>query len=406
VIPEVRRQTGPHYYVDSNGGSDEADGRTAETAWQTLDRLGQVRLMPGDNVNIKRGSEFAGGLVISDAGSEDAPIYWQSYGEGAAPVFENDEGMWKDAIVVAGSWVVVQGFHARNASQGGVRVDKVAEHVLIQSVEASNVGIGFLLDGDNVSVQHCDAHDLRMIVNTEGGDDDFGAVGFWSYGSHNEFAYSRCARCVAPSYDYGTDGGFAEVFGDTTDNYLHHNWAEDTDGFVEVGGGTTANLRVEQNVSITRGGFACLHDGRNSDVVQNVTIDNNTIIVTKNPSTPWAPTAFGCFERDDGASKIVARNNVIWVAGGHPAEDFAFTHSHNLIHLTDGGSVKPSFTLSEGDVLADPLFVNAAEGDFALLPGSPGIDSAVDLTFGVDVLGRSMPVGAGPDRGAIEVQAQ
>ena len=54
-------------------------------------------------------------------------------------------------------------------------------------------------------------------------------------------------------------------------------------------------------------------------------------------------------------------------------------------------------------ILADPLFVNRAGGDYHLQVGSPAIDRArTDLTRPYDFEGRSRPIGGGPDIGAYE----
>jgi hypothetical protein len=51
----------------------------------------------------------------------------------------------------------------------------------------------------------------------------------------------------------------------------------------------------------------------------------------------------------------------------------------------------------------DPRFVNAAQGDFHLMAGSPAIDAAdPTATLSTDYDGVSRPQGAGRDLGAFE----
>ena len=45
-------------------------------------------------------------------------------------------------------------------------------------------------------------HDLAMIVITPGGNEDYGAVGFWLNAGNNEVSYNVGINCKAPSYDY------------------------------------------------------------------------------------------------------------------------------------------------------------------------------------------------------------
>ena len=73
------------YYVDSLNGSDAADGRSPQTAWKSTDRINTADLKPGDKVLFRRGGLWRGHISCR-AGSESAPIYYGTYGEGRAPV--------------------------------------------------------------------------------------------------------------------------------------------------------------------------------------------------------------------------------------------------------------------------------------------------------------------------------
>lgn len=61
-----------------------------------------------------------------------------------------------------------------------------------------------------------------------------------------------------------------------------------------------------------------------------------------------------------------------------------------------------------GNIIGDPHFVDAAAGNYRLMPGSPAIDAGgpIALNNGHDLEGRSRPQGAGPDMGAFEYVPQ
>jgi hypothetical protein len=59
--------------------------------------------------------------------------------------------------------------------------------------------------------------------------------------------------------------------------------------------------------------------------------------------------------------------------------------------------------LGVGDKIADPKFVNLAEGDFHLQPDSPAIGAGVALGYKTDVEGKPVPA-TSPDIGAYQHQ--
>ncbi len=70
--------TGTKYYV-SNSGSNANDGKTPESAWQTLDKVNSASLKEGDGVFFKRGDTFRGQLTTKKG------VTYSAYGEGAKP---------------------------------------------------------------------------------------------------------------------------------------------------------------------------------------------------------------------------------------------------------------------------------------------------------------------------------
>lgn len=77
------------FYVSPHG-DDGASGESSGRAWRTLDRLNRhiadSGLKPGDRILLRGGSEFAGGIVISDAGggTRERPAVVSTFGRGRA----------------------------------------------------------------------------------------------------------------------------------------------------------------------------------------------------------------------------------------------------------------------------------------------------------------------------------
>lgn len=77
--------TGTKYYVSSGSGDDANDGKSPETAWQTLTRVNNAELAEGDGVFFKRGEIFRGQLKTRQG------VTYSAYGEGKKPALYGSE---------------------------------------------------------------------------------------------------------------------------------------------------------------------------------------------------------------------------------------------------------------------------------------------------------------------------
>ena len=389
------------YYI-SPGGSDANSGRTETDAWLTLDKVNQTAFLPGDVIRFERGGAWTGELDLSVSGAPGLPIVFTSYGDGPLPVISNpgSETNFTSAIHVTGQWLVVDGLKAAGAQDAGVYVQ--ASLVVVQNVEATEVGIGIKVSGQNNLITRNYIHDLHMVKNTPGGTDDYGAIGIaLGNASRNEISYNRIANCIAPSFDFGSDGGVIEFYGQADSNYIHHNWGSDSNGFLEVGGGSAVDNVLAYNVSVNNGGFTSIHlsDAWASEV-RNFRVENNTIVETGAPD--WMLIKFA---GEPTPETFMLRNNILYVSGFQGiANKTNFTHSNNLYFLI--GVTKLGFDLGLGEFVADPLFVDLARRDFRLQAESPAIDAGLDLGYLLDFINHPLPSGRATDLGAFEFQFQ
>jgi len=380
------------YYVSATGdGNDANSGTSPSTPWATLTKVNNTAFSPGDIINFKRGSTWTGRLVVDSNGVPGHPVTYQAYGTGAAPIIQRSAtpptSGYTHAIDITGDYNVVGDFLVRHAHEAGIFLSSAATHNTVQGNEIMAAGTGVMVSGQFNLITENYVHDLRMIVNTSGGDDDYGAVCFWLQAPNNEVSYNRGVNCKASSFDYGSDGGFVEVWQNGDNSYVHHNYAKNTNGFFEVGGrnGTARNMRVAYNILDGTGSSMCLQIGTQFNVVvDNLRFEHNTVA---NGSG-----RFSCISGSIPASTLIVRNNIFPAGSVYSGN---FTHSHNLYRSSPG-------SLGPGEKVGDPRFVNPSAEDFHLQAGSPAIDAGLDLGYTEDFEDNPVPQGAAPDMGAFE----
>jgi hypothetical protein len=258
--------------------------------------------------------------------------------------------------------------------------------------------MGVAVRGQHNIIRDNYIHNLKMVVNTPGGDDDYGAVGVWLFDSYNEVAGNLIVNCIAPSYDYGTDGGGVEIFGENVDGaYIHHNWIIDSDGGLEIGGGSARDHIIAYNVFINNSWAIVFHlGGRYVSEVENIRFEHNVVIET----APHPRPLFNFFRGEPTETTLSVTNNIFYVVTGSVADHDAFQRQNNLYYL--GDEARLGFRLASGELVAHPRFVDLGNHDFRLQEGSPAINAGIDLGYEIDFTGRAVPQGTAPDVGAFE----
>ena len=155
------------------------------------------------------------------------------------------------------SKAVLEGFTIQDGNQYGVFVDG-GGYDTIKNCNINAVGIGVEFGAPYCSLTGSFIHDLKMIVNTPGGYDDYGANGVVVGAKNCTVANNIFQNCKAPSYDFGSDGGAVEVFGDNIDSLtVSNNVAINCEGFAEFGSSTQGHAN-----GVTMSGNILTNNGR------------------------------------------------------------------------------------------------------------------------------------------------
>ena len=244
-------------YVNCQTGRDGSAG-TITAPLRTIASATAAPRAPGTTVFLARGCAWNGLTVLRGAGTTAAPVVMTAYGAGAAPVITGRSLSMSQAVLqLNDAYQLVKNIAVRQAIGLGIIVQGTNGRV--DGVEISDVGTGVRFAGRAGVAQGVNVHDLHMIQNTAGGDDDFGALGFEVQNNDVEIAGSRCVNCRAVSRDYGWAGGFVKVWNHGDRLKVHDNIGFNTSGVLELAGNTTGASAV--GVVISGNSFADAHGG-------------------------------------------------------------------------------------------------------------------------------------------------
>lgn len=255
-----QRTSGKEVYVDcaAPGGGDG----TRTRPWTSPASLDDVWLPQGGTVFLKRGCSWDVPVSVSGSATESEPIRVTAYGEGAAPILSASSVPRETAVLTLETpYIRADALHVRKAAGAGVSIKGEGGSVSDSEIEDVAIGVQFL--GHRSTAERMNIHDLNMLINTPGGNDDAGAIGFSVEAHDVTIADSTCTNCVAPSYDYGHDGGFADIWNYGDRLTIRGSTGNNVDGFLEVGGNrkdaSAVDVRLIDNKVTSVGGFIWLH---------------------------------------------------------------------------------------------------------------------------------------------------
>ncbi|MGK2863251.1 MAG: PKD domain-containing protein, partial [Chitinophagaceae bacterium] len=414
-----------NYYVSSASGNNTNTGTSTAAPWQTIAKVNSTTFAAGDSIFFKRGEVWTGNLIASNSGVSGNPIVYSAYGNGKLPEIINGSDFWTPSISLTDrQYVVIDGFklvdnrmsptdHSIPANFAyGIRVTN-SPNCTIKNCDISLVGNGINVSGTstNTTITGNYMHNLRMVVNTQGGDDDYGANPMIIATSNNTITNNRFEECWANSYDYGYDGGAIELFGSAVNNNtIMYNTAINCNGFLEIGsgsGGTANNNIVAYNKIINCGVIGIFNNAGNFTVsINNLQYYNNTIVETLQQYT--VPGVMFDMFVNGTTGMVVLKNNIFYTSNGTNifTSEFAgsvATRTNNFYRMTNGSV---GITLSSTEILnsTSTLFTSTS-GDpsiwnYALPVGSPAINFGTNAGYTKDFIGN--PIIGNPDAGILE----
>ncbi len=304
--------------------------------------------------------------------------------------------------------VVVQGFHVRR--QGLRRASGIdargGRDVLVRDCEVSLVKGGtaigsYRVDGMRVEKCHvhhnpghtkgivlresknCDVRGCRLVKNTSTGLDYYGCEG------------GTVADNVVTDHRGMHANGLTFYLG-CKDIVIERNRV--SRGNVALTFQSAENLLIRNNIFDGNGKTTVVGIWPGQPI-RNIRILNNCM-VRSNHDVSWQAGLFTNSKKFDGLTVV---NNIIDGLCGTPPfpEDAVF--SHNL--YTRLGPDREDKDFAEGELYepdAAKVFVDPANGDFRLRPGSPAIDAGAPVERERDVEGTPVPQGGAPDIGPYE----
>lgn len=207
------------------------------------ERLNRMNLSAGTVVEFRRGCSWRDvRVILRGTGTVGQPVLIQSWGPGAlpAPTFSaRKAGRFKDDAVISieGSNIHVRDLAVRNSASVGFGAN--GTRTVLHHVEGAGVVIGAWVRGRYAKVWNSYFHDLRMMPDTPGPNDDYGASGVVIEAHDVSVEGLTCRNCIGRSPDYdqwGGDGSFAEVWMKGDRLRLRYGYADRTPRVLEAGG--------------------------------------------------------------------------------------------------------------------------------------------------------------------------
>lgn len=420
------------YYIDSNGGNDANDGLSDVTAWQSVARVQNTLLNPGDFVRFKRGSGYTVPFFVNFSGTSTAYITISDYGDAAAPapaftnpVFAQDN--FGNCIRINGDYVIVEHLYFHNTAMyvdgnyyssdggwivwemGAINIARGSDYCIIRNNEFYDCVAGIRSRGKFANIQYNYIHDCNRPMKQW----NWGPLGIWmgqdfQTCTGNTIVNMQVVDSDPSHFANGVGGGAFEIDDGRYNKYnivLTDNFTRGNCGFLEAvfDDVTPAPLykdwKIKFNVSDDYQAFVKLR------FAQNCAVDNNTVLRRKINSNE-----LGVFLLKGNGTANKFRNNIIMtkynvevfnVVGSYTPGSIIQNNHYYAVGTLVMGNEGPGASPTYGDAkFANITGTNAI--DFSILATSPAKNTGLNLGYSYDFSGYPLYYGSAPDRGAFE----
>ncbi len=159
------------YYIDAEGGKDDADGLTEQTAWKTVSGLkNRSEFHPGDKILLRRGSVFQGQqLAFQGMGTKEKPIVVDAYGDASALPRLEGQGKIENVVSLENQQYIT----IRNLEITNLHPEYNQSFALNQSnntktaLRAVNVSIKDFGVASGIHIESCYIHDINGRIDNK-----------------------------------------------------------------------------------------------------------------------------------------------------------------------------------------------------------------------------------------------
>ncbi|MFW9262193.1 choice-of-anchor Q domain-containing protein [Nostoc sp. CALU 546] len=406
--------TATTYYV-SVSGNDKNSGRTTSSAFRTIQRAANLT-NPGDRVLIMNGEyKNTGGngsvVNIRRSGRANAWIKYQAY-PGHFPKIRHNT--WNGILLSNGvSYIEIDGLEVI-----GNNANITLSYALSQKTNGSNPltnGSCISIDGRNSSVRHINI--LNNKVNNCGGagisviSADYVKIDNNTVFNNAWYSmYGTSGISFLKSRNTDNNQGY-KMF--VTNNRVYNNrnyvpWAQR--GIITDGNGIIIDLSkqgpngayrgrtlIANNISYRNGGSGIhAHESEHIDIVNNTAYLNQ-----QSPELSKKGQVYAGY-----SNNIRIYNNLVYgVAGKNVNSSYMNKNVTYNYNLYPNGSVIDAKARGANDIIADPQFQNAPNGDFRLKGTSPAINRGYNWKdLKTDHADNPRPAGGAYDIGAYEIR--